>query len=81
MISLRSFTTLFVIIDIDKEIVDWMSQRSTREFSHCSWLIATQTNLTVTAHVNARIGSTEKDIISEQSSIFRSLRGKKIFTM
>ena len=79
LISLRSFTTLFVIIDIDEEIVNWMSQRSSREFAHCSWLIAIQKNPTVAALVKSNVEGSEKDVILEQSSIFRSLKGKQFY--
>ena len=31
--------TLFVILDIDREILNWLSHLDSKQFSECSWLI------------------------------------------
>ena len=66
-------------IDTDEEIINWMSHRSSREFAHCSWLIAIQKKLTVAANFKINVEGSKKDEILELSSIFRSLKGKQFY--
>ena len=77
----NSSGTLFVLLDIDKDILDWLSQLDSKELSNCSWLLVVPANATSMplTSINDNINSTQKSVISKLFSPFKSMTSKLPF--
>ena len=70
--------TLFVILDVDREILEWLSLLSSKQLADCSWLVALPVNsdsISMTTSVTS-INETEISATNNLLSPFRPMTSK-----
>ena len=64
-----------MLLDIDGEILNWLSQLDSLELSNCSWLLVIPANSTTipTTDINEKLNTTQKSVMSQLFVPFESL--------
>ena len=74
--------TLYVVLDLDEEVLEWLGTLSSEQLSDCSWLIAFPTNNTSKikpARTTTATKTTEPFEMNIMFSPFKSLLSKHFF--
>ena len=69
-----------MLLDIDGEILNWLSQLDSLELSNCSWLLVIPANSTTipTTDINKKLNTTQKSVMSQLFVPFESLPSMQI---
>ena len=64
-----------MLLDIDGEILNWLSQLDSLELSNCSWLLVIPANSTTIpiTDINRKLDTTQKSVMSQLFVPFESL--------